>query len=1044
MKINKINLLLLSQLAIPTVWAVDCSNLDQWLASKAYTTGSQVQQQNNAYEAAWWSQGNDPATHSGQWQEWQPLGQCDGDGTGNTTNQAPSVSLTAPQATDTITTGQVITLSANASDSDGTVVNVEFSIDGQVVASVTQAPYQKSWTATLGDHQLVVSATDDQGATTSTSNFNFTVVDNTPTNVAPSVSLIAPLNLAQYQVGDVVTINADATDSDGSVASVEFYINGTKVANDTNAPYQTSWTATAGQQTLFARAIDDKNAVSDSTNITISVTSGTAAGTNNDEKCRPQGLYKTAGVKVPYCSVYDENGREKMGADHPRRIIGYFTSWRTGKNGQPSYLVKDIPWDKITHINYAFAHIDDNNQVSVGNVNDPNNAAVGMEWPGVAGAEMDPSLSYKGHFNLLTKFKKQYPNVKTLISIGGWAETGGYFDDKGDRVANGGFYTLTTNSDNSINQTAINIFADSAVNFIRQYGFDGVDIDYEYPTSMDNAGNPDDFTIANARRAGLMAGYVALMKTLREKLDAASAQDGKHYMLTVASPSSGYLLRGMENFQVTQYLDYINIMSYDLHGAWNQFVGPNAPLFDSGNDSELKAWNYYQTAQYKGIGYLNTDWAAHYFRGAVASGRINIGIPYYSRGWQGVSGGTNGLWGTASLPDQNNCPAGTGVGEKNDCGNGAMGINNIWHDLDKDGNELGAGSNPLWHTKNLENGITGSYLSAYGLDEVNDPSDKLVGTYTHHYDSTMVAPWLWNAQTKTFLSIEDEQSIDAKAQYVIDQGYGGVMFWELAGDYQFNSTKQEYEMGSDLTTRIYNKFKTSTPYGNKSAEISMPNEALDIRFSIGGFKLGDKNYPINPELTITNNSGFTIPSGTVFEFDVPTAIPDNISDQSGANLTVITNGSNASGNNIGGLKNNLHRVSFSLSSYQTIADGESLIIKLNYYLPMPTPSNWTVTIGSQTFALHQEYPQLPLGKINGSSTNGSIGGTSSNLCTEQQIDATSYPLYPNWPQTDWTGKPNHANGNDKMRYDNTLYKANWWTNSIPGSDGSWTTVCVIQ
>ena len=54
--------------------------------------------------------------------------------------------------------------------------------------------------------------------------------------------------------------------------------------------------------------------------------------------CRPDGLYPTPGVTVPYCNVYDTNGRENLGADHGRRIIGYFTSWRTGKNGAPAYL----------------------------------------------------------------------------------------------------------------------------------------------------------------------------------------------------------------------------------------------------------------------------------------------------------------------------------------------------------------------------------------------------------------------------------------------------------------------------------------------------------------------------------------------------------------------------------------------------------------------------------------------------------------------------------------------------------------------------------
>ena len=206
-------------------------------------------------------------------------------------------------------------------------------------------------------------------------------------------------------------------------------------------------------------------------------------------------------------------------------------------------------------------------------------------------------------------------------------------------------------------QNGINTFADSVVAFVRQYGFNGADIDYEFATSMNYAGNPVDFGFSNARRPTLMRGYVTLMKTLREKLDAASAADGRYYMLTAAVSASGWILRGAESYQVTQYLDYANVMTYDMHGTWNQYVGPNAALYDDGRDAELAFWNVYGVY---GMGYLNTDWAYHYFRGAMQSGRINIGLPFYTRGWQGVSGGTSGLWGTAPLPDQTKCPPGTG------------------------------------------------------------------------------------------------------------------------------------------------------------------------------------------------------------------------------------------------------------------------------------------------------------------------------------------------------------------------------------------------
>ncbi|UXI66541.1 glycosyl hydrolase family 18 protein [Tahibacter amnicola] len=673
----------------------------------------------------------------------------------------------------------------------------------------------------------------------------------------------------------------------------------------------------------------------------------------NHDQCRPDGMKKTAGVNTPYCLVYDANGREQMGAGHPRRIIGYFTSWRTGANNAPRYLASDIPWTKITHINYAFAHVDENNRVSIGNESDPQNPATGLQWPGVAGATMDPEYAYKGHFNLLNKFKKTHPNVKTLVSVGGWAETGGYFDATGARIPSGGFFTMTVTPSNQVNQAAINTFADSAVAFVRRFGFNGVDIDYEYATSMNNAGNPLDWSIANPRRAALMQGYVALMKTLREKLDAASAQDNKYYLLTVAAPASGYLLRGMETYQVTQYLDYVNIMSYDLHGAWNEFVGPNAALYDDGRDAELVRWNVYSTPQYGNIGYLNTDWAYHYFRGAMPAGRINIGVPYYTRGWRNVSGGTNGLWGTAL--QSSGCPTGLTT-----CGQGAVGIDNLWHDLEN-GQEMPAGSNPLWHAKNLQQNILPSYIASYGLDPTNDPDDRLTGTYTRHYDTTLVSPWLWNAQKNVFLSTEDDESTTTKANYIVNKGIGGVMFWELAGDYAWHPVRRggqgEYFIGTTLTDIYFQRFQTASPYGNRRVPQPITVAGtLDATITVSEFDIGDSNYPISPKLKIVNNSTTTIPAGAQFEFDAATTAPANWTNWSGATLAVHQTGH--SGSNVGGLQGDFHRARLS-SSWSALPPGGSMEVEWVYYLPMVAPSNWTVTFGGSTYALRDETASLP-------------------------------------------------------------------------------------
>jgi chitinase len=736
--------------------------------------------------------------------------------------------------------------------------------------------------------------------------------------------------------------------------------------------------------------------------------SATAAG----EECRPDGLYQTPGVAVPYCSVYDTEGRESLGADHSRRVIGYFTSWRTGRNGTPAYLASDIPWTKVTHLNYAFAHLDAHNRVSVG-PDGPDNPSTGMTWPGV---DLDPSLPYKGHFNLLNKYKKQYPDVKTLISVGGWAETGGFLNPDGTRNANGGFYRLGAQP-----QSTVDAFADSAVQFIRTYGFNGVDIDYEYATSNNHAGNPDDFWISNANRGTLWAGYEKIMKTLREKLDRASAQDGKHYLLTAAVPASGWLLRGQEAYQVTRYLDYLNVMSYDLHGSWNHFVGPNAALYDDGKDGELAAGGVYTAPQYEGMGYLNTDWAYHYYRGAMQAGRINIGVPFYSRGWQGVTGGTNGLWGRAALPDQTKCPPGTGstVGSTTPCGNGAVGIDNLWHDSTAGGAEVPSGVNPMWHAKNLENEITPDYLARHGLDPVNDPTDRISGSYQRFYDSTLTSPWLWNADKKVFLSTEDEQSITAKAKYVADKGIGGIMIWELAGDYRFDSAKGQYTVGDTLLTKINEGLRGAAPYGARKAAGTTPSQVLDVSATVSGFALGDSNYPITPKLKLTNNSTTTLPGGTKIEFDYGTSAPGSMADQSGFGLRVTAKGH--SGGNVGGLKGDFQHVELTLPTWQSLAPGASVDVALSYQLPIASPSNFKLTFGGRSYAIASDHPRGGGGPDPTSSTTTTTTTTDQPSCTAPAWDRAK--VY---------------NGGNEVSHRGKRWQAKWWTQGEePGTTGEW-------
>lgn len=206
----------------------------------------------------------------------------------------------------------------------------------------------------------------------------------------------------------------------------------------------------------------------------------------------------------------------------------------------------------------------------------------------------------------------------------------------------------------------------------------------------------------------------------------------------------------------------------------------------------------------------------------------------------------------------------------------------------------------MWHAKNLENEITPDYLEAYGLTPKTDPADRISGSYTRFYDNTMVTPWLWNNDKKVFLSTEDEASLATKAKYVADKGIGGIMIWELAGDYAFDEAKGQYFMGDTLITKINDGLRGAAPYGNAKSPRPAPSSVLNANVNLTGFALGDANYPITPRMRVTNNSTTTIPGGTKIEFDYGTSAPGSMSDQSGFGLTVTSKGH--SGPNVGGMK----------------------------------------------------------------------------------------------------------------------------------------------
>jgi regulation of enolase protein 1 (concanavalin A-like superfamily) len=193
-------------------------------------------------------------------------------------NQSPTVAITSPASGATLTAPASVTIDATASDSDGTVAQVDFYRGPTLIGSDTTSPYSVTWSSpAAGSYQLTAVAKDNAGASTTSAVVNVTVSAATG-NQLPNVSITSPGSGATFTAPANITIDATASDSDGTVAGVDFYQGSTLISTDTTSPYSATWnSAPAGTYSLTAVARD--NAGGSRTSAAVNVTvSGTSSG----------------------------------------------------------------------------------------------------------------------------------------------------------------------------------------------------------------------------------------------------------------------------------------------------------------------------------------------------------------------------------------------------------------------------------------------------------------------------------------------------------------------------------------------------------------------------------------------------------------------------------------------------------------------------------------------------------------------------------------------------------------------------------------------
>ena len=184
-------------------------------------------------------------------------------------NVAPTVVLTAPAVNADFIAKAALTLSADATDSDGTIASVAFYRGTTRITTLTSAPYTYNWTGVAAGTYVITSrATDDLGAVTTSAPLTVTVKPNT----LPSITLAAPSPAGPYIAPQTIALTASAADTDGRISRVNYYRDGVLIGGSTTAPFTVNWSAAAaGTYSITANAIDDKGGTTTSAPMSIVV-----------------------------------------------------------------------------------------------------------------------------------------------------------------------------------------------------------------------------------------------------------------------------------------------------------------------------------------------------------------------------------------------------------------------------------------------------------------------------------------------------------------------------------------------------------------------------------------------------------------------------------------------------------------------------------------------------------------------------------------------------------------------------------------------------
>ncbi|XP_059156770.1 acidic mammalian chitinase-like [Physella acuta] len=247
------------------------------------------------------------------------------------------------------------------------------------------------------------------------------------------------------------------------------------------------------------------------------------------------------------------------------RSVCYYTNWAQYRAGKGKFLPENVDPTLCTHILYAFAKPE--------------------------GTEIKPfEWNDDDMYSRIMALKNRNGNLKVLLSLGGGSVGSAPFTHiVHDPSTRGAFIT-------------------SAINYLRQKHFDGLDVDWEYPAQFESP-------------ASDKQKFLQFMQELKSRFESEASSSGRpRLLLTGAFPADkSYIDAGYDVAGLAAVMDFINVMTYDFHGPWGNTVGFNSPLYAHPSET---GWN----------SQLNLDWTMKYYvsKGAPKD-KLNIGIGTYAR-----------------------------------------------------------------------------------------------------------------------------------------------------------------------------------------------------------------------------------------------------------------------------------------------------------------------------------------------------------------------------------------------------------------------------